>query len=196
MAIQQIEQQSNYVFAFADQGNELECVLGSVIINMVVDSGSRHNIIDKGTWDRLKLMHVCVTNMQQRSTKVFKVYGGAALDVVGSFTAKIATIGKETSAQFFVVNQNEKPLLGLDTASALGVLEIYTDTEVATIEKVKPLSKIKNVMFKLLIDESVPPVSQPYRRVPVALEKAVNIKINELVAMDVEEPVSGHTIRK
>lgn len=94
---------------------------------------------------------------------------------------------------FYVVNQIGKPLLGLDTASALEVLQIHTDTVVANVEKVEPLNKIKNVMVKLLIDKEVPPVIQPYRRVPIALEEAVNNKIDELVAMDVVEPVKGHS---
>lgn len=47
--------------------------------------------------------------------------------------------------------------------------------------------------MRLPIDEAVVPVSQPYRRVPVPMEKAVDRKIEELLQQDIIEPVDGYS---
>lgn len=63
--------------------------------------------------------------------------------------------------------------------------------KIQTVEKLKPLNKIDGVVLEIPIDEKVRPIVQPYRRVPAPLEKAVDKKIEELLALDVIEPVKG-----
>lgn len=102
------------------------------------------------------------------------------------------------TAKFFVVEQNGLPLLGLETATRFGVLHIKIPTATTTIANVdaetvegKPLIKIKGVIIKLPIDESVKPVIQPYRRIPVQLEQPVERKLKQLLDEDIIEPVNG-----
>lgn len=191
--IESTAEKGSYMFAMEGQGNEIECVVGNVKIGMIVDSGSKFNVIDKESWTMMKLKGVEVINMQQRSDQIFKAFGGHTLEVIGTFEAGIKCIGKRSQAKFFVMNQVGKPLLGLDTAVQMGVLNICTDNTVANVETVKPLNKIAGVIVKLPIDETVTPVAQQYRRIPIALEEAVNNKIDELLTMKVIEPVSGHS---
>lgn len=61
------------------------------------------------------------------------------------------------------------------------------------MKNVEPLNKIAGVVIKLPIDDTVPPVAQQYRRIPIALEEAVNNKIDEPLAMEVIEAVPGHS---
>ena len=62
---------------------------------------------------------------------------------------------------------------------------------ILNVESTKPLSKIKGVKVDLPIDDSVLPVKQPYRRVPVNLENAVDQKLNDLLEQDIIERVEG-----
>ncbi|GBP67399.1 Uncharacterized protein K02A2.6 [Eumeta japonica] len=51
--------------------------------------------------------------------------------------------------------------------------------------------KFKDVIIHLPIDNSIPPVSQPYRRIPIPLEAKIENKIEELKQRDIIEPVVG-----
>lgn len=94
-------------------------------------------------------------------------------------------------ADFYVIKGDGKLLLGRDTAMTLGILKI--DCDVHNIEE-KPdeeLSKIKDVVVEIPIKKEANPIMQSYRRVPVALEEAVDKKIEELLKQGIIEPVDG-----
>lgn len=55
----------------------------------------------------------------------------------------------------------------------------------------KPLGTIKGIIIDLPIRLDVKPVAQPYRRVPVALEKLVDERIEQMVSQGIIEPVHG-----
>jgi hypothetical protein len=84
-------------------------------------------------------------------------------------------------------------LLGLISSGPLGIIEIKVSEMVNAVGKqvAEPLNKIKDIWIKLPIDKTVRPVIQPYRRVPLAIEEAVDQKIDELLAQDIIEVVIG-----
>lgn len=45
----------------------------------------------------------------------------------------------------------------------------------------------------MYVDPNIPPVAQPVRRTPFSLRDKVKEKVEELVAMDIIEPVEGPT---
>lgn len=53
-----------------------------------------------------------------------------------------------------------------------------------------PFPKLKDIQLEIAIDQSVKPVCQPVRRVPIPLEDKINKKIDELLRMDIIEPVN------
>ena len=55
------------------------------------------------------------------------------------------------------------------------------------------VGKLKDYQVKLHVNPDVPPVAQPVRRTPFSLRDKVKEKIEELVAMDIIEPVEGPT---
>ena len=55
------------------------------------------------------------------------------------------------------------------------------------------VGKLKDYQVKLYVDPNIPPVAQPVRRTPFSLRDKVKEKIEELVAMDIIEPVEGPT---
>lgn len=56
---------------------------------------------------------------------------------------------------------------------------------------ISPFPKFKDVLVEIPIDDSVKPVSQPCRRVPIPLEKKVDDKIKELLNEDIIEELEG-----
>lgn len=78
--------------------------------------------------------------------------------------------------------------MGKQTAISLGVLKIghgLNKTEICTFPK------FRNIVVHILIDMSVKPISQPYRRIQIPLEIKVNDKLKELTDLDIIEPVNG-----
>lgn len=113
-----------YVF-FMDGGDMVECLIGGVKVNLLVDSGCISNIIDESTWKSMKEKKVMVKETKRGSDKQFRAYGDKApLTVLGSFKA-IIQIGSEVSEEmFYVVKEGNMSLLGSNTAKDLKVLQI------------------------------------------------------------------------
>lgn len=185
--------QKEYIFhittASGHPVNELGLMIGGVKITVVIDSGTKHNIIDFRAWEYLKANKVRVTNQRTETDKNFTAYGDHPLSFVGIFEAEIRTTQKKKTADFYVFKDYGKILIGYDTATALGVLKIGEN--VNQIEMNERIGKMKGIVVNIPIDESVKPVAQPYRRMPVALEEIVNKKIDELLEMGIIEKVNG-----
>lgn len=194
-------EEKHYVFAITAQTthpdtrpcNEMVCKLGGVVITLVIDSGTDFNIMCKETWEWLKANNIVVNDMKQQSSNQFNAYGNNVLSVIGTFNTTISVGDKNMQLLFHVVEQPGKPLLGLISSRQLEFIEINVPEMVNAVGKqlVEPLNKIKDVLIKLPIDKTVRPVIQPYRRVPLAIEEAVDQKIDELLAQNIIEPVIG-----
>lgn len=168
-------------------GNVISLKIGNVQLLVVLDSGSKYNIIDLKTWEFLKAGKVEILSQSTKVDHEFKSYGEHRLTTIGSFTAKIETRYSSQIANFIVVKDYGKALIGYQTGIPLGVIKI--GEQVNQIDQVKPLNKIKGVIIDIPINENVKPVAQPYRRVPVALEEAVDKKIDELLSQGIIEKV-------
>lgn len=185
---------NEYVFCITDceVKNEIICKIGGIKIKIVVDSGSKFNLIDEKSWSDLKSKKVAVVNQRKGSDKIFKAYGGHLLIVIGVFEALIEVGNNNVSSDFYVIKGDGKCLLGRDTASLLGILKI--DCDIQNIEEKLiegEFNKIKDIAVEIPIKTDVKPVIQSYRRVPVALEEIVDKKIDELLKQGIIESVNG-----
>ena len=180
---------------------KIEVTVGGVVVEMLIDSGASTNVIDKNLWSKLKQDKIkCVS---RKSDKKLYAYGSRQpLNVLGTFSALVRVEGKEIEAEFVVINGEGAALLGRETAIQLGVLKlgtrICTVTSSETImsdykEIFEGVGKLKDYQVKLHVNPDVPPVAQPVRRTPFSLRDKVKEKIEELVAMDIIEPVEGPT---
>lgn len=129
------------------------------------------------------------------------------MDVIGTFSCKIAAGRSTTNAEFCVINGKGDPLLGRDTATSLGVLKIGIDiaavnTSSQTIGEVlkekypevfSGVGKLKDRALQLHIAPNVKPVAQPIRRTPFSLRSKVEEKIQELINLDIIESATGPT---
>lgn len=102
--------------------NELKIEIGGVALTVVVDSGSRFNIVDSKTWEYLKANGVKVFNRNKGADQSFKSYGEHPLTTLGIFEAVIETKYKSISAKFYVVKDYGKVLIGYETGVPLGMI--------------------------------------------------------------------------
>ena len=181
-----------YVFnvTTADDGSDILCQIGGVKVRGIIDSGSKYNLLSQTIWEDLKSKGVVVTNQKKETEKVFKAYGGHELPQLGVFTSDIKIKDQTKTSDFYVIKGNGSLLIGLDTAKAMGILQIGRD--VCKIDSIKNerLGTIKGIVLDIPIKTDVHPVVQPYRRIPVALEKAVDEKITNLLRQGVIEKVN------
>ena len=116
---------------------------------------------------------------------------------------------KKYNAEFVVVDDNYTPLIGARAAQQMGLIvvqhhniQLESNNEVFTASQSSPLTKEQVFtdfadIFKglgkmegklhLEVNESVPPVIMPPRRVPVALKGKFKEEINRLVSVIVSE---------
>ncbi|XP_055622755.1 uncharacterized protein K02A2.6-like [Toxorhynchites rutilus septentrionalis] len=161
-----IGNKTEYIFHVSpcDEDNELQCEIGGV--------------------------SVIVSNQRREISKVFKAYGGQPLLLVGAFSAtlKLGNVSDETN--FYVIKGNGKILIGRDTATYMGVLRISVPVNEIEANGSCKLGTIKDIVVDIPIRTDIVPVAQPYRRIPVALEKLVDRKIDDLLSKGIIEPVN------
>lgn len=184
----QVTKEGEHVSCIGDNvGNEIKCKIGGVEITVTIDSGTKKNIIDSKAWDFLKANHVVVFDQIKGSTQEFRSYGGYPLTMIGMFKATVKTAYNERPADFYVVENYGKVLIGYETGIPLGVMKIGEN--VNEIGEIEQMSKIKGFVIDIPIDKNVKPVAQPYRRMPVPMEEKVDKKIDELMAQGIIEKV-------
>ncbi|KAL7291197.1 hypothetical protein TKK_0015038 [Trichogramma kaykai] len=181
----------DYIFHIEnDDGDDsvVQCSVGSVKIKMLIDSGSKHDIISDKTWNYLKLNKVQAFNQVRKPDKVLKSYGNnKPLIIIGSFETIISLNYMNRQTTIYVIKDGTRDLLGKHTAIALGVLKIGLHINNITTE----FPKFKNISVEIPIDETVKPVIQPHRRIPIPLENKVNSKLEELLRKGIIEEVNG-----
>lgn len=197
-----IEQEYEDIFCIGlgDVTNKMWCVIGGIDTEVIVDSGSRYNIVDRESWMDLKAKGVEMIHQQKEVDINFQAYGGHVLKFLGKFETVVKTTKAQVSASFYVANEFGKILLGYETATALGALKIGYGIDAKNVNvnaigskavELKPFGKIKGVVIDIPIKTDVKGVVQPYRRVPAPLEKCVDEKIDEMLRQDIIEKVKG-----
>lgn len=141
----------------------------------MIDSGSKYNLMSQVMWEELKGKHIVVTNQRKETGKVFRAYGGHHLPLLGAFKANVDLNDKREPANFFVIKGEGKLLIGRDMATAMKILKIGNDVnKIEAEESVGVMGKIKGALIDIPMKPEAKPVIQPYRRVPVSLEMAVD----------------------
>lgn len=191
------------VYNVGDRDDEaIQCRVGGVQIVMLIDSGSKHNLIDDTTWELMKLRDVKITNQRLDKSKRFLAYGRIPLKLITTFDAELEVDDNgnllRTNTTFYVIEKGQQPLMGKLTAQKLGVLTVgLPSTRSLSIRKIdsssKTFPKMKGIKLNIPIDRTVPPVIQPLRRCPIPLLEKVENKLTELLEMDIIERVMKPT---
>lgn len=182
-----------YAFYTGNEENIIQCKVGGVKLDMLVDSGSDANLVSDAAWTELKARNVSVFSSTKGSARILKAYGSdRPLNILGSFEAVITVEHRHTRAEFLVVEGGQRCLLGDATAKELGVLRVGLQVN-RLEEAVVPFNKMQGIKAQIHLNPDAVPVFQPVRRIPVPLEEAVNRKIDQLLRRDIIEPKVGPT---
>ncbi|XP_062713871.1 uncharacterized protein K02A2.6-like [Aedes albopictus] len=188
----EVEQKVYYTFHTGNEANLMQCEVGGVSIEMIIDSGSDVNLISAGTWETMKAQRVVLQRCTKGGNKILKAYGtDKPLEILGSFEAVVKLGRRSASAEFFVIKTGQRNILGDTTSKQLGVLRVGVDVNQVHHSSPIPFPKIKGVQVRIKMDPTAVPVFQPLRRIPIPLEDAVNRKLDELLAKDIIEPKKG-----
>ena len=140
-----------------------------------------------------------------------KIYGYQSkvpLRVLGKFTTALESETKKLSDKLYVVEGFGGSLLSWRTSQGLNLLQTVqrigdqpskteTNAPANLIEEYDDLfhglGKLKNYQRKLHIDENVPPVAQPHRRVPFHVRKQLEEQLRRNEELGVIERIEGPT---
>lgn len=165
-------------------------MIGGVNAKAMIDTGCRRNLIDEKSWTLLKSNGVIVFNKSKSSDRAFNAYDKHVLPVLGTFDSDLIINNFQSHrAKFYVMKGAGEFLIGRDTVKAMGLVKYNT---VRNVNKDIPmLLKIKGITVDIPLKVDVKPVVQPYRRIPVPLEKTVDERVDTMLKQGMIEKVNG-----
>lgn len=184
------------VYNIGESDDLVWCNVGGTEIEMCIDSGSKHNLIDDKTFEFMRKNNAEMNNKRKDDTKKFLAYGRYPLNLLLAFEATIQVTDRgktiEQIATFYVIMNGQQPLLGKDTAKAMGLLHIGLPSSqeskvYGTFVKKNAFPKIKDIQIRIPIDPRISPVQQGKRRCPAAMFMPLKAKMDELLELDIIE---------
>ena len=161
----------------------------------IIDAGAGLNILDKNGFDnlpdkpKLERTDICVRAYKSEQP----------ITILGKFCAKVQVQEREAQATFYVTDGHEGSLLTCEAAEALKLVTVdrkfllAIDAEAETDPLYEGVGLLKDFSVKLHIDDSVPPVAKPHRRIPINLREKVEEKLRQIEKDDIIENVDGPT---
>ncbi len=142
--------------------------------------------------------------LQPAKTRIYAYGATSDLNVQGTFEATLESKSKFTVSKIHVVEGNHGCLLSYKTATALGLVKIDSQAvrqiktnQEALIEKYAKIfdgiGELKGCTVKLHIDETVPPVAQPARKIPFHMRQKVSDALKKLESEGIIEKTNGPT---
>ena len=182
--------------------NKIPVRIGGIASKLLIDSGSSVSALDHPTWVELRRRNLRFEEAEIK--KAVYRYGDSSvpLRIIKAIEVPVNSKRKQVMVKFYVLDRSEGPcgsVLGSKVAKRLGLLRVgEVETEVirqlaVSPPKACPLGKLNNFQLDIPIDDSIPPVAQPCRRVPFAFRKPISRHLKELRAADIIEPVTGAT---
>ena len=170
---------------------------------MMVDTGASIDIIHESTYN--KMQKVTKLPLHRSNTRVSAYGSPTQLPALGKFEATLESSHKITVSEVHVVQGHYGCLLSYQSATTFGLIHV----KVHTVEdQPKPtheqliaefahifegIEELKDFAVKLHIDQSVPPVAQPARRIPFHMRKKVSAALEQLEQQGIIEKVQGPT---
>lgn len=178
----------------------VDCCLGnSSPINFLIDSGADVNVIGGKDWDRLRMEYERGSAKLEivDSTDVNNLRAYATdkpMSVLCAFKTEVRlknVPSKIIQAEFLVIPEGRRSLLGRSTASDMNLLTIgMTVNHCSKPEKLEIFPKMPNVKVKFSIDRSIPPTRNAYYNVPAAFREEAKLRLREMEARGIIEKVS------
>lgn len=188
-----------FVASDQDQDEVLALSVGGVTIKLLVDSGSPANIINNATFEHLKKQKATIINEKTpgNDVQLHSFASDQKIDFNIAFETEVTIPGEESGVwtHFLVAPKGQTNLLSKSTAFALGILKIgyavnHSSPELPAKDRID-FPKVPEVQLKIQIDDSVQPVVQTARRLPITMEADVEETITELLEKKIIERSEG-----
>jgi hypothetical protein len=191
--------EDGYAFSVNSTGKEQSQPMFNIVIHdtpmtIMADSGASVNVLDEKDYQALS------KRPELQTTKV-RIHPYKSLKVLGKFKTFNT---KSVEDKLYVVQGSDGSLLSWKTSQELGLLKavhnVNDDSSPTTEKLIKDydelfhgLGKLKGYQIKLHIDESVPPVAQPCRRVPFHVRQQLEEQLKRDEEVGVIERIEGPT---
>lgn len=152
------DQEEQRVYSINSAIEKVLCLVGGTQLEIIIDSGSKYNLIDDSSWKIMRENGLIMKNQRKNAVR-FKAYGSHPRNVVTVFDADIEVRDVQKTlkdfATFYVIESGQEPLLGKETAQKMGLLIIglpglQKQQQVYSItSQPNPFAKIKGVKIKL-----------------------------------------------
>lgn len=140
--------------------NFVSCKIGGVALSMLIDSGSKYNLLTESDWNRLVKGKAELWNIRNQTSTVLTPYASKfPMKIKCVFEAPIHFGSKEVMASFFVIEKGNETLLGRLSAIKLDVLRL--GPIVNCVKEIKKFPCITGIKVQLYIDRQIKPVVQP-----------------------------------
>lgn len=163
-------------------------------VDLVVDTGSSVSILPKS----LYLRHFNHAKLTQPKVRLVS-YSKTHIPVLGCLSANVSLHGRTAQCTFFIVNDGT-PLLGRDLMTLLQVRiennKVLPSASTAPVMEcvATPTPVIgcaKNFVHLVKVDDTITPVRQKLRRLPLSVRNAVTEELNHLQAAGIIERIDA-----
>lgn len=116
---------TEHVLSFEDGKGDVKCMVGGVEVKMLVDSGTKRNLLPKKDWETMKTKGVSTLEEIKGTDVILKAYGQEKpIPIYGRFKAKLVLNGITSEAWFYIVEKGSASLLGKQSGEKHEVLKI------------------------------------------------------------------------
>lgn len=117
--------ETDYVFKLGENSaDQIECKVGGVLVSMIIDSGTKRNLIPLKVWLEMKESKVKVLEQIKGSDVKLKAYGEQKeIPVKGRFKADLEVNGIKSQPWFYVAEKGDTSLLGKISSEKHNVLQ-------------------------------------------------------------------------
>ena len=190
---------NDYAFHIRDHDSTkkptVEVHINGTPVQCVIDTGASVMVMGLQTFNDLTPRPALNSN-----TVPIYAYGSKSpLEIVGSFQATVSYKHSTVNTVVFVTMHSADTLLNFDTASSLGLVTIaynvHSEEDSSPdflsdyADRFEGIGKISSFVCTLHVDETVPPIAVPHRRIPFHMRQQVEKELERLVELDVIERV-------
>ncbi|XP_062556780.1 uncharacterized protein LOC134221606 [Armigeres subalbatus] len=178
----------------------IDCRIGySTPVQFLIDSGADANIIGGDDWFRLKKEFLSggadLEPMELSFNNDLRSYASSnPISVKCVFRADIQVVGcpkPSVKAEFLVVPEGRRSLLGRSTASDMKLLKIGVSVNnCESLGKNHLFPKVPGVLVKFSVDKSIPPVRNAYYNVPAAYRESARKRLQDMETQGIIERIT------
>ncbi|KAE8742082.1 hypothetical protein FOCC_FOCC012356 [Frankliniella occidentalis] len=197
-----------------DESEYIIVHLGFAKIKVMIDSGSKKNILPKHMWDKIRKKFPGVFKEELRILCPYGVQDGTRVKILGNFTCEVTLENGKSlgGVKFYVadVPSTYEALLGKESALLLGVLRLglQASTQVCSVsvsssaiangypDLFKGVGRVNGISLTIPMKNNTPRIIQPQRRIAFHYLPPMEKILSDLLVHDVIERVPPDHVSK